>query len=83
MFAKDKIQHFVAGMVFAAIPAVLDQSILVVLLVALAAGVGKEVYDFIANKVYGVSERHVDFFDALATFLGAIPVVLIQLFLSI
>ena len=69
MITKDKIQHFLAGFIISAIIGLFNS--LLGLILAILAGVGKEVYDYISNRYYQCKHT-VDLYDCLATVLGGL-----------
>lgn len=69
IFEKDKIQHFLAGFIISAIIGLFNS--IFGLILAILAGISKEIYDYISNKYY--SGKHtVDLYDCLATVLGGL-----------
>lgn len=73
LFQQDKIYHLVAGAVIATVSYLLF-SVLVSVLLVLAAAVGKEIYDYVVNQIaekkFLPPPHSVDIFDAIATVVG-------------
>ena len=69
MITKDKIQHFLAGFIISAIIGLFNS--IFGLILAILAGVGKEVYDYVSNRYYQ-GKHTVDLYDCLATVLGGL-----------
>ena len=82
----DKAQHYIAGTIAATAGALLASELLpgfmwqAAIAAAVLAGVLKELADYLINRraiAHGEApERHVEWQDALATALGAVPVAL-------
>jgi hypothetical protein len=72
----DKLYHLTAGALAAFVGFVLGNQIGAVALATVAA-VGKEVYDWVYNRVTGTQAHTPDPADALFTVFGAVPVLLL------
>ena len=72
-FGKDKIKHFIAGLLLSSFGLIW----LPLILLGLIFAIGKEVYDLISGK--GI----VDFYDFLATASGSIVIIIIIFAISL
>ena len=69
MITKDKIQHFLAGFIISTIIGLFNS--IFGLILAILAGIGKEIYDYLSNKYFN-GKHDVSWYDFIATSLGGI-----------
>lgn len=82
----DKLEHAIAGALIGVVGMLLTGSkqVVPVLIIVLIVGIGKEVYDHIANLKAGKKVHDVDVYDTIATVLGgALAVGLMAIFNSL